>query len=1319
MTDQEVKAKSEVAFNSTNLLSKNHTIDSLVYGSDSGGLPCSICNGIDECQLHSGYISIPFPIVKAICIKDFRMIVPLICPVCGKIPLQKTIKEKIMLLKPYDRISFIKSEIEKLTNKGEKNVMCSECKNNVRLISVINNEPQLMFVIYDKSDTNDFIQLNPIAVYTLLQLFNELDLVGFSSDYHPKDFMTTVIPITPNKLRLKSFDSSVSTISSYYTVIIKEIIPELDKIYKSLSSADNIKLQKGDTQIKFNIYYDKLNAYYMLLMDTTTKKVLETCLNLIDKKDRKHVDKNNSSIGRLKDKDRSLFAAGVNESRHDCSARTVLGGAPDSKIIQVNMPHHIASKLTIWYPVYEQNIKAMQQLVASMSDPSIFNDVTIPHALFVFDNYTQRRTKIEPKNAQTKASLLKSGDKISISLMDGDFVMQSRFPSMREESWTSLQVKRDFNSIISIPLAITKMKTADFDGDEAQVYCSYNSCFSIEALLLHSCYRQLIAHKDGYLAILLSEADIPVGMKKIKQGKTRIIKNWDVQYPPTNIINEIENLLPKDLSYSDESLEIKNGKIIGNKTDFGNKEFYKYFSTLYGNKRCVDFMDEIIQICYDLNRNDGDTLGFTIKIYGDDNKKQIQKMKDDLYERMKIIEQQNNPNKDIYQIVEAEKIKPEIQAILIESAKNTEISSFATSKTSEYYDMVVELGQLLNQGERMETSVAEGQRANCAFPRFSTDPCAYGFVKRAYCEDPGPIDHMYDCKSQRIQLYTKGQQTRKQGYLQKKLCMAYGTTFANFNGMVVDAFRIIEIQYGAFGADPRLSVVQPLIDINLEERDWLAKYEEQSELKDCYYRLKEYIERYTTQTNEVRTAIKSNIFSSSFNWEQLINNNLSEGKTSIKDIDLFIEDLKNIYVPKGLINLDKRWGDILFLNLTTHIYYFRAKFINYKLDEKMHLKILKIFTKSLIQGGEPVGIKAAISASEPLTQASLHAIHSHSGGVNEDKVKRQTGVVRFEEIFSGTSNPSNTVITLGLYDDSEENTKRFSNEQETFYLCDIWTRCEIDISTSVDKKIQEIFSKIPYSELQINPYYVTMVWNLTKISAYNIHPVDVINRLKDNYQSIMFIAGYVLNSSEFKAFIYFKPNTKIENVNSMVEEWSIQKSSTIVHGKYLKNCFVTENRSRPGHYIIEANEINNDIKALENLIFEPEIDPSICRSTNMETMYNVFGVFEASARLCDELAYTAKNLSETNSLLTRHYKLISSYTYASGRFAAADRNYMKHDKYRDPLSLINYETPKDFIVDKIKYGNYVSSQTSYISSQFFGDIPMSGDGISNIILYEQ
>ena len=1329
MSDEEIKSKSEIIFTYDDIISKNYTLDSANFGCTNLHPECSICgNNIDNCPGHMGAIISPFPFVKAICVESFKTIVEMICPICSHIPLPKLICSYIAkFISDEYKIPYIQ---KKLLEYKSNTIICPWCKQKVPLFKIVQKEP-LIYVGAQIDNNSEPIIINPLAVQAMLQNFNQYNVVGWPESYNVGNFMTCVVPIIPNKLRMKSIDNSVSIITTFYKNIVEEIVPELGKIYKTLQQENLISFPNNSLFQQFQIQYNKLMAYYMLISDATSAKSANRCLDIANKNDRKHFEGGVSCIGRIKDKDNSMFNKGIISTRVDDACRSVLGGAPDSKIMDIHVPNFIANKLTMKFSVFEENLKTIQQIVASMSNTEIWNNIQIPHVLYIEDKYNKFKTKIDPSNAQTKAALLKAGDKIEVSLLDGYFVMHCRFPSIREESWTSQRVKRTNGDIISIPLSICEMKTADFDGDESQIYVNSSTCYQLEALLLHSCARMMSTYKNGSF-IIWYDSDADYGIPKIKTNKMSIIKDFKAS-EPYNVIERLEKLFPKDLNYEDSKTCIKNGKFVDERTNVNNRDLMEYIKDIYGPIITLNIMDEVVKMAYDLNKNDGSTLGYEIVIYDDKVKNNLKSIRNNLYKKLKTIEKTNDPLRHYKLVKECEESKASVHKMLFEQCKGTNLANlgFLPKFLPEYSHVVHQLDFIKDtDGAPFRNLLAENTRTLCTFPKYSIDPCAYGYCKNGFDGDISPTAQFFQCKKERMALFTKsGTAIGKQGYFQKRLSIMHSAIYADFNHAMVDNNKLVSLVYSTCGCDPRKHVKQPIIDINLSKNEFIKKYKQSNNnykrIIELYDEIHNWMQLWNEKTADITIPVEYKDFVTGFNWTQWIKQNMSKltkPETNTDLIDELIENIKEDVFPSGARK--GIWKDCLqYENFKYHEYFFRIMFgYNYRLTKDTMDDILIFFNSMLCEGGEPLGIKAANSVAEPMSQIILKAIHGNiGGGASDNNVKRMSAFDAFENLLGGKS-PKEVVITIGLYDDSYEASKKWAEEQETFYINDIWTRAEINISNEVDKRIVKLYKdELDFTQFAINPMMISINLSVNKIASYGIHITDIFDKLVRSYSSIMFICGYILNSTEFKALIYFENGTSYDQINFILEEWtSIHNQRTLVHGGYLKNCYVIENKNLPGHYYIQANEVEPLNKSLENLIYNPEIDPFKCSSTNIDTCLELFGCCEANSRHILECVYTSKNISATSGVLVSHYKLVSDNSFTVGKFLTATRYSLKDDQENDPLRLVSYETPKDFLMNTIKT-NRTYTDNSLVSSTFFGGkgSQFSGDMVSKIILFEK
>jgi hypothetical protein len=104
----------------------------------------------------------------------------------------------------------------------------------------------------------------------------------------------------------------------------------------------------------------------------------------------------------------------------------------------------------------------------------------------------------------------------------------------------------------------------------------------------------------------------------------------------------------------------------------------------------------------------------------------------------------------------------------------------------------------------------------------------------------------------------------------KRLGIAFGGSWVNHIGQVVDGFRLISTQYGNCGMDSRRNVVQQLVDVDLDMDEFKKKYELDEELIKLREKINEYTIRYRDITNFTKTKKVGTSFTTGFHYDQFI-----------------------------------------------------------------------------------------------------------------------------------------------------------------------------------------------------------------------------------------------------------------------------------------------------------------------------------------------------------------------------------------------------------------------------------------------------------------
>ena len=1318
LSDKELLRKSVQTYQLADLQSTKHSLDSTLFGANSTKLKqCQICGQrLDRCTSHFAVIELPMPIVKVICHDECISLLQCLCPICSHIILPDDQLSEVRKLNADCRFKTVVALVKKQQDKLiDSSFVCPHC----------NKECHSVIKPYDKKEsfvdifaimnpvTAKFEVISPIYVMEVLQGFTQLEEIGFADTFHPRNFMSMYIPIIPTKLRTKSMvngQETASCLTTYYKQIVEHSVPDLSLIKNICLDKRTILIDKAKLP-QFIEDYTKLYAYYLLISDSGSAAVNEKLLNTLNKNFRLGYDSSACLMKRFKGKQKSIFNKGILGMVHDVACRIVLGAGEDVDMHRIGIPIGVANRLGIGYPVYKENLKFMKSLIITMCDNKVFSNPYIPKVLGVIPLHTGKFQKFSASTGQAMANMLQEGDVLCISLCNNDFVLQSRHPVIREESLTSFQVKKEQTSTVGIPLHVCEIKQADFDGDEIQIYVCSDHVNDIEELLLHSVYTQLRSAGTGSFSFYYCGThDDDLGVSRI--GDFDITYHNHQKVAPMNVIDEIEKHIPNDLTYQSSSLEIINGKINRQKTNFKDKSFYKFYSSVFGEPKCTELMDVLTHLGYEINRTYGASLGFEIRYLGKpEGWKRIQELKQNAYMKAtELIKVNGKPT--IESLNCFEEVKPEIKRILIEGAhgSNLEKMRYTINKAAEYQAMVVYPNHVKIEGEPIPCYLAEGTRTNFGGYKYSNDPCDYGFVSEGYVDDMSPYAHFFIVMDELKSIFTRTNSVATQGYMTKKMAVLYERVFADYNGSVVDNETHLANQYGQCGLDSRSEVELTLEDMELNNAEFNKKYIDKK-LQELHDDLKSIRDSYKGITS-FKKQIVQNGFITAIDFNQLFTEKY-RGVTPQKEIDEFCDELYEIFVPKTLQN-DKAK---LMENFKHHEYYFRVMLSRFKLDMKLKEKLFTCIRNMLIYAGDPIGSKAALAASAPLTQAMLSAIHStaSSGGTSIDLVRRPQGLNAFEQLIGGKKAENTLFLTIQLFDDSRENVERFAHDQETFYFNELWTSNEFHISKSIPEHLLRMYGE-KMSKVKRSPMYVTSIWNMVRISGFGIKVSEIINALMSNYPEVKFMLPYVINKTQIKVHIYFNEDVSTQHVYKLLRKWSKVKDANVIHGRWLKNCFVVENINNPGHYAIEANESTPGNDALNQLMFNPLVNPCKCLTSHPDQMFELYGIFETEPRLYEQFLYAGANLSDTRELSSRIWKLLCNVMTADGFMVYANALSMIHSSYGDLLKTMKFERAPLFMkracqTNKKQYVN------EYTSAATFGEHPPMGDNVSKFIIY--
>lgn len=271
-----------------------------------------------------------------------------------------------------------------------------------------------------------------------------LELMGFENGHHPKNFIMNYLPVLPPVSRQPKFVEG------------KLIEDKLTEQYRTIISK-NKALAVGNK--------DSRDNDVRALFDEIDKFVQGT------EASKKGVFK--SIKERLQGKEERIRGT-IMGRRVNFSARTVLGPKPSIKFGQIALPRVWAKVLRKQEVVCDVNIKKLQK---DLQEGRI-------HFIFPTDTKFKGLPVLVNDNIRKKY-ILQLGDTIERELMNGDYIIFNRQPTLHKQSMMGYQVVLHDEYTIGMHISTTRPHNADHDGDEGNVnvVSFYESIAEIQNLM--------------------------------------------------------------------------------------------------------------------------------------------------------------------------------------------------------------------------------------------------------------------------------------------------------------------------------------------------------------------------------------------------------------------------------------------------------------------------------------------------------------------------------------------------------------------------------------------------------------------------------------------------------------------------------------------------------------------------------------------------------------------------------------------------------------------------------------------------------------------
>jgi DNA-directed RNA polymerase II subunit RPB1 len=661
-------------------------------------------------------------------------------------------------------------------------------------------------------------------------------------------------------------------------------------------------------------------------------------------------------------------------------------------------------------------------------------------------------------------------------------------------------------------------------------------------------------------------------------------------------------------------------------------------------------------------------------------------------------------------------------------------------KLDNFRNIATAVGQIEINGERMKEDY--GRRALPYHTRYSPDPRSRGHIPNSYMSGLRVDEEFFHAQEARYQLINKALSTSITGMYNRMAVKNLESHITDNMRKVDKSGRIIQLLYGGDGVDPRFleRVVLPTAKADLTHDKFkelfdgttlatalykarkakLGQQEMQAlagEFAQLKFDRERYIKTYLPREFSVGKVYQESV-QVPVNVKRIIDDALynlglkhsSAKKENNLNVLAAVSTVQTLCqnLVYGLLNeiqerLQSKVPDYMrrsttlmeilirsYLNIATMI---RMGITNEAL-EIITTGIKMTFLKSLISYGCAVGIIAAQSISEPLTQMVLDA--HQSSGVESTKKK---GMSRVSEILNGREtakmkSPTMNVYVLPEYRNSKSKVQSIANQIEMLSVSQFVLRWDI---------FYEAYGKPVHSK------YAHEAKTIKEFERYNLHvkpPSDLINwcirfqinkfMLVEKQITMDIINEAIRNKYSFIHIVYTTDNSdnmimRLYMRSTIAKKGPITRDQMRLLTKLIMSTVVRGINGIKATYVKEANrnfyQPDGSIKAekiyyiltdgtnMNGILMTPWVDKRLVQSDSIQETRECFGIEEADAKIISELDEQIRSVASYRHLTI--YAREMTYTGAVtsiDRYGSAKRetNFMLRISDASPLSVIEW-----------------------------------------------
>jgi DNA-directed RNA polymerase II subunit RPB1 len=676
----------------------------------------------------------------------------------------------------------------------------------------------------------------------------DAEILGFSKKYNRPEWMIcTVLAVPPPAVR-----PSVRTDTGQRSE--DDLTHKLCDIVKSNNSLKS-KIEKGASKEQVDIATQVLQYHVATFIDNKIPGI-----NPAQQRTGRLLK---SLTERLKSKD-GRIRGNLMGKRVDFSARSVITPDPNISIDELGVPLKIAMNLTFPEIVNKHNREKLTQYV--INGPDVY-----PGSKFIRKGNWTKALKNMPNRTNI---ILDDGDVVDRHLIDGDYVLFNRQPSLHKYSMLCHRVKvMPFNTF-RLNVCVCPLYNSDFDGDEMNMHVPQSITTANELIELAAVPNLIISVRECKPIVAIVQ-DVALGVYRFTKSSVQLtqkqmfnlmannikftgiipepaykngdIMKWTGRQALSTIIPKNINIRSPNKSFEEtdtnKDLEnfviIENGELIQgivDKTIYQNRTkglVHSIYNECSPHETRI-FFDNTQKLICDWLVTSGFSVGISDLVVDEATniklKEMIHDMKVSVYDVIRDIHMGTFENKSINS--NSIFFEEEVNKILNQTI--SKVGKVALSNLNDLYNRMINMVKAGSKGSIINVSQmvaclgqqnVDGKRIPYGFEdrtlphytKYDDGPESRGFVENSFMTGLTPQQFFFHSMGGREGLIDTAVKTSETGYIQRKLVKAMEDCKINYDYTVRNASgSIIQFLYGEDGMDATKIESQPLLYIDMD-----------------------------------------------------------------------------------------------------------------------------------------------------------------------------------------------------------------------------------------------------------------------------------------------------------------------------------------------------------------------------------------------------------------------------------------------------------------------------------------------------------------------